>query len=270
MNESTPRYPPDENIALEGVLYSFPEETDVASNSIPPLILVTARLVNALQCDEPSFRNVCLESLFKIAAHVPPDNPIREIIEQELHGISANALAISSQLQPPQTFFSVPSEDPRSHPILLASMGLSEILNDKSCNSDVCHPGARWLSSSTNNQLSVYSQDALLFSVALESLKNFNHDTFPKFSFGSKNLVKKDFSATQSSTQNEGEVDLLGDIFSASNQTSPDDTNTLVDLLSPVNVGSNDITAAANLMTIKKEASLESLLVNLNMAKFFH
>ena len=159
-------------------LDTSPLPASESDDPVPPLLLVSMTLFAALQTEEPGLRSVCLESLFKVASYCPAGSPLREVIEAELHCLAAETFAISSQDH---------IVDPRSPPSLLASMNLSSALQETESSSgggsgsgSASLSGARWLGTSPSSQTSGKCQEVLLYSLALESMKAFNDDTFPK------------------------------------------------------------------------------------------
>ena len=142
--------------------------------------------------------------------------------------------------------------------------------------------GARWLGTSPSSQTSGKCQEVLLYSLALESMKAFNDDTFPKPR--PVTSAAPDSSATSSgapsaatsaptSTDFFGEVDLLGDVFSAPSSSAGASASTAtassggggLDLLT-----TGDDLKPAHGMVVTEETALEDLLVQLNVANFYN
>lgn len=249
------------DLTMQGVMFSFPAEDLTHDHRdhdpVPPLLLVAMTLLQCLQCEEPSLRAVCLESLFKIASYCSTESPIREVIEQEMRGIAAETFSVCT---PPSSVYSI---DPRSPPVMLEAMHISGALDDKTKSiGDIpcCHNGAKWLGVSPSSQNSELCRHALLYALALESMKGLNDNTFPKRKFPTEvqnNGNDKDTPTDDTNTDllGGGGVDLLslGDVFSA-----------------PPPAETTDISqSGSNRMKITDVEALEDFLVQLNVANFY-
>jgi hypothetical protein len=254
------------DLTLRGVMFSFPNERKCIpeQDPVPPLLLVAMTLFQSLHSDEPTLRSVSLESLFKIAMYCPTDSPIRNVIEQELICLIGETFAIPTSLCKGEG--ESVSIDPRSPPVILESMKLSAIFdgNDTGGSSSLgdCHQGAKLLGVAPNSQSSGMCQDALLYSVALESVKGFSDDSFPKRKLVSDAHVSGEddkISPPVATTDLFGSVDLLGDVFSA--PPAPPSSNNLLGCESH---------AGSNRMIVQSEGALEDFLVQLNVENFYN
>jgi hypothetical protein len=192
-------------------------------SSIPPLVSVVVNLFHATQVESSNIVSVCIESLFKIALWCPLESPLRQIITEEFHEISASSFGLNFPFletpvgltndQPLVDLYDSPySVDPRSVLSTLDRLGLSHVF-ESPLSAAVVDPllcqfsarkfGNEWHESSVCRESSLYS-------LALESL-SVSKDP-PQFSTGpdSDPLVSGQQSATGPAGDFLG-MDLLGD-----------------------------------------------------------
>jgi hypothetical protein len=172
-----------------------PSSSSLASGhqSIPPLVSVVVNLFHATQVESSNIVSVCLESLFKIALWCPLESPLRQLITEELHEISASSFGLNFPFLETSTestvgdqlgrggpfvdlFESPYSVDPRSVLSTLDRLGLSHVLESPFSTASVsavdpsslCQFSARQFGNEWHE--SSVCRESSLYSLALESL----------------------------------------------------------------------------------------------------
>lgn len=198
------------------------------AQEVPTLVRVVAALLHSLQMESERMASVCLASLFKIAMWCPHDkeSAVRDLIREEMRQIAASAfgqthpLAQSSLEEEEgfELFRSALLADPRSVLTSLERMGLGHTVEvpDRGGTSSysTCHYGARKWSSGW--QSSAVCREALLFSLALESLVVAKHP--PRIS----SLEEINAKVSSSAAAGEKDDDIGGDLFGLARQGSFD------------------------------------------------